>query len=149
MKQSFEVFEQSDGIALHLTVTVDGDAFSRAQCGTEITLLRFSKSAARIAVEQAITPTLTKLPDAIRAAIQQTTTKRDDTAFDSIVECGKRERQGEIADLNAKIAELNKTIEAERAAKKAAKKPRTPRKTASPAISARSLPGVDRKAARK
>lgn len=130
MKQSFEVFEQSDGIALHLTVTVDSDAFSSAECITEISLLRFSAASARVDVEQAIKPTLSKLPDAIRAAIRTRATKRSDLAFDTVVECGKRERQGEIDDLNAKIAELNKTIEAERAAKKAAKKPRTPRKAA-------------------
>jgi hypothetical protein len=110
MKQSFEVFEQSDGVALHLTVTVDSDSFARGECRNEIELLTYSGSTARAAAELAIAPELKKLPDAVRSAIQHAANKRFDNLSEGLRQIGARDRQPEVDALNADILALRTNI---------------------------------------
>lgn len=128
MKQSFEVFEQSDGVALHLTVTVDSDAFARSECRTEVEAISHSGSNARKEVELGLAPHLKKLPDAVRAAIQQATNTRDDIRHHGLINSGKENRQPEVDLLNAQVTSLRNQLAELTEAQKATKKPRATRK---------------------
>jgi len=141
MKQSFEVFEQSDGIALHLTVTVDGDAFNRPSARATIKSLAYPTSGVSQDSRQACRVGLDGLAHRIRESIERETTLLITRDAERCEQNGHRARQDEVNDLNTKIAELQKDLAAEvcaktaltnelAAAKKAAKKPRTPRKAA-------------------
>jgi hypothetical protein len=152
MKQSFEVFEQSDGVALHLTVTVDSDALATGSCTKAVRELSRSSLPARVAAQAACMTALKPLTNAIRQAIVGAAINADEAhAFDQR-QAGATQRQPEVDLLNAQITSLRNQLAELTEAQKATKKPRKPRKTTGNAISARSLPGFDsatRKAARK
>lgn len=126
MKQSFEVFEQSDGIALHLTVTVDSDPFIPA-ARHAISGLKNALSVTGKRARESCRDSLNKLAVVIANDVRQETSNavyQDDLSKE---ERGRDSRQSEIDLLYAKIAELQEDLAD---AKKAAKKPRTPRKAA-------------------
>jgi len=139
MKQSFEVFEQSDGVALHLTVTVDSDALKRGEARHTVEKLAYSTTATGGKMRESCRQHLGSLVHTITAHIERDTTAYVVAGIKEAEQNGHRARQEEVNDLNSKIAELNKEVEAERNAKsllsieladakKAAKKPRATRK---------------------
>ncbi len=111
MKQSFEVFEQSDGVALHLTVTVDSDALPvGASCTQAVRGLSRSSSSARKGAHAACMNALATLPTAVRQAIVASAISADEENENAHHRSGARDRQPEVDALNATIEGLKKEV---------------------------------------